>query len=62
MPDLIRLQKTLPEDSLELTLLKNTFNRFATQINLLWNTLSIEERQALYAQLRGVEDQIYQCQ
>ncbi len=62
MPDLIRLQKTLPEDSLELTLLKSTFNRFATQINLLWNTLSIEERQALYAQLRGVEDQIYQCQ
>lgn len=59
MPDLIRLQKTLPEDSLELTILKSTFNRVATQINLLWNTLSLEERQAIYAELKGVEDQIY---
>ena len=62
MPDLIRLQKPLPEDSLELTLLKNTFNRFATQMNQLWSTLTLEERQTLYAQLRGVEDQIYQSQ
>jgi len=59
MPDLIRLQKTLPEDSLELTILKSTFNRVATQINLLWNTLSLEERQAIYAELKWVEDQIF---
>lgn len=62
MSKLILLQKFLPEDSLELIKLKGTFNSFATQMNLLWDTLSIEEKQELYSKLKGVEEQIYQYQ
>jgi len=59
MPNLISLQNPMAGDSLELTILKNTFNRLATQINMLWNTLSLEEKQELYAKLKAIEEQIY---
>jgi hypothetical protein len=59
MPNLISLQQPMAEDSLELTILKGTFNRLATQMNMLWNTLSLEEKQELYAKLKAVEGQIY---
>lgn len=52
---MIELKKILPEDSLEVTRLKDEFNRYAMQMKVQWQGLSLEEKQTLYEKLRKVE-------
>ncbi len=52
---MIELKKIAPEDSLEVTRLKDEFNRYAMQMRVQWQDLALEEKQTLYEKLRKVE-------
>jgi division protein CdvB (Snf7/Vps24/ESCRT-III family) len=52
---MIELKKIAPEDSLEVNRLKDEFNRYAMQMRVQWQDLSLEEKQILYDKLRKVE-------
>jgi predicted AAA+ superfamily ATPase len=53
---MIELKKISPEDSLEVSRMKDEFNRYAMQMKLQWQDLSFEERKELYDKLKKVED------
>ncbi len=57
---MIQLLEVKAEDSYELMLLKNQFNRYATQMNLLWSSLTFEEKTELYNKLKATEREIMQ--
>ncbi|QHT71672.1 hypothetical protein GXP67_35895 [Rhodocytophaga rosea] len=52
---MIELRKIAPEDTLEVSKLKDEFNRYAVQMRVQWQDLSLEEKQTLYDKLRKVE-------
>lgn len=53
---MIELKKISPDDSLEISKMKDEFNRYAMQMKVQWQELSFEERKDLYDKLRKVED------
>jgi hypothetical protein len=53
---MIELKKISPEDSLEVSRMKDEFNRYAMQMKLQWQELTFEERTELYNKLKKVED------
>jgi hypothetical protein len=55
---MIELKKIAPEDTLEISRLKDEFNRYAMQMRVQWQDLSLEEKQTLYDKLRKVEDEL----
>ncbi len=55
---MIELKKIAPEDSLEVGKLKDEFNRYAMQMKVQWQDLSLEEKQTLYDKLRKVEKEL----
>ncbi len=57
---MIELKKISPEDTLEVSKMKDEFNRYAMQMKVRWSELSYEERKELYDKLRKVEDAIAQ--
>lgn len=57
---MIQLLEVKAEDAYELMMLKNQFNRYATQMNLLWNSLTFEEKTELYNKLKATEQEIMQ--
>ncbi|MDO1451072.1 hypothetical protein Q0590_32660 [Rhodocytophaga aerolata] len=57
---MIELKKISPEDTLEVSKMKDKFNRYVMQMKIQWSELSFEERKDLYAKLRKVEDKLSQ--
>ncbi len=57
---MIELKKISPDDSLEVTRMKDEFNRYAMQMKIQWSELSFDDRKELYEKLRKVEDQLSQ--
>lgn len=57
---MIELKKIAPEDSLEVSKMKDEFNRYAMQMRIQWQELSLEDKQSLYDKLRKVEIQLAQ--
>lgn len=55
---MIELKKISPEDSLEVSRMKDEFNRYAMQMRIQWQELSLADKQTLYEKLRKVEDEI----
>lgn len=55
---MIDLKKISPDDTLEVSKMKDEFNRCAMQMKVQWNDLSYEDRKALYDKLRKVEDEL----
>jgi hypothetical protein len=53
---MIELKKISPDDTLEISKMKDEFNRYAMQMKIQWQELSFEERKDLYEKLRKVED------
>lgn len=53
---MIELKKISPEDTLEVSRMKDEFNRYAMQMKMQWQQLSFEERKELYDKLKKVED------
>jgi hypothetical protein len=53
---MIELKKISPDDTLEISKMKDEFNRYAMQMKIQWQELSFEERKDLYEKLRRVED------
>ena len=57
---MIEHKKIYTEDSLEVTRMKDEFNRYAMQMKVGWNELSYEERKELYDKLRKAKDELAQ--
>ncbi len=57
---MIELKKISPDDTLEVSRMKDEFNRYAVQMKVRWQELSFEERKELYEKLRKVEDELAQ--
>ncbi len=58
MGNYIELIKNLPEDNQTLSVLKDTFNQNAQEMNLNWPRLSMERRRELCGKMKATQVQI----
>jgi hypothetical protein len=58
MGNYIELIKNLPEDKQTLSVLKDTFNQSAQEMNLNWPRLSMERRRELCSKMKATQVQI----